>query len=381
MSLLWRRHRAETRAVSWGDVIPSRADRPTGITVTADDLHTVPAVAKCLALTAGLISQMPLHEQVYRGGRWVDTDPGQLLAQPSGVISRPDWVHQVVECMIMHGDAFGLIVSRDRSGWPTQIELVHPASVAWRSDHWIVDGRRVLVDDVWHVIGRPIPGSMWGRGLVDTLRPVIAHELAARRWSAEWFRDAGSPVAIFRVQGDPGPEQAAAFKARADAAIRGRSSLVVPSTVEVESWPGAGPGSVAIAEILRQSASDIAHHFGVPPELAGGVSGDAMTYSNIEARMLDLLSVGVGFWLAKLEAGLTAVLPRGRRCKLNESAIVRTDLRTKTETLVASTGGPIRTVNEARDLLDLPAVPGGDQVRALNMLSHNDLEAPVGKSV
>lgn len=339
-----------------------------GLVADYDSMLAVPAVWKSLQLTAGIISVMPLDEYT-RSDQAATTEvrPSQLLSAPSASVPLEVWIYQHVEAQIMHGDAIGRIVNVDRTGWPTQVELVPNTCVRVERDRatgrlrWSFDNKPIPEDQVWHVPGRPgRAGSPFGVGLIEYMATTAGISLAARKYEAQWFGDGAHPTSILQTPTDPGATGAETLKEKLRSLTRGnREPLVLPVGVTLNSFQE-NPVNSALLEALRANATDVAHFFGVPPELVGGASGDSMTYSNVEARVLDLLAFAVQFWMVKLEKALTRALPRPRFAKFNEASVIRTDQKTKIETLVAAVAGPVMTPNEARLPLDLLPVEGGD---------------------
>lgn len=339
------------------------------ISVTPANVLQVPAVFACTQLTAGVISQMPFDEyRISPDGRRMEVPPSPLIENPSADVSAEDWRFQAIESAQLHGNAVGGVVSRDRLGYPTQVELLAPSRVQVRVDRdrrnvvWRVDGSPVDRDDLWHMVGRPHVGSPLGVGLVEYMFSVAGMGLAARRFGVDFFNSGGSPVVVLQPSTDPGQGYAEELKARVRDAIRTRAPLVLPQSIQQEEWKGSKPSDADLVELLRQNATDVAMFYVIPPELVGGVAGDSMTYSNTEHRIIDLLAFGVSFWLTKLERSLTRSLPRGRYTKANESAIIRTDVKTRTEVLVNEIRGGIVTPNESRVLLDMEPHPMGDNL-------------------
>jgi HK97 family phage portal protein len=336
-----------------------------GLSASYDDMLTIPAVWKSLQLTAGIISVMPIDAYRDREDERTElrTLP-RLLREPSALVPLESWIFQNIESMIMHGDAVGRIVARDPRFFPTQIEMVDPKIVTVKvvdgMPEWQFDRVPVPAADVWHVPGRPKLGSMFGIGLIEKMAETAGVALAGRKYEGQWFGDGAHPTSIIRPSVDPGGPGAQALKDRVMAIARGnREPLILPPNTDFETLQE-NPVNSALLESMRANAADIAHFAGIPPELVGGSSGDSMTYSNVEARVLDLLAFGVQFWMVKLEKALSRALPQPVSVKFNENAVIRTDVKTKVDTLVAQVAGGLITQNEARKPLDLPAMPGGD---------------------
>jgi len=370
MSFLFRapERRDDESTRMWAQMREARSSSWAGVSVTPEAALRVPTVWRALQYTAGVISMLPLDEQAQRDGVWQDVRPSPLLSAPSGEVALEDWLFLVVESMILHGGAYG-VIKDEVNGWPTQVELVPPRLVQTKRNRdglveWKFNGERVDPSMVWHVPGRPdINNQPFGLSLVDYMAETVAVGTAARRYASSWFAEGGAPVVVARPQADPGEDGALRLKEKIREALRTRAPAVIPQTIGLEEWKGSTPQDATLVDLLIQNATDVAAFFNLPSELIGGKSGDGLTYANLEQRTLDLLAFGVGYWLNKLEKALSRSIPRPRRAKFNEGAIVRTDIKTKTDTLVASVGGPFRTVDEGRAIVDLPPTPGGDTLR------------------
>lgn len=107
----------------------------------------------------------------------------------------------------------------------------------------------------------------------------------------------------------------------------------------------------------------IALHF--PPELIGYRAGN---FSNIEALReqlyVDVLGGRIAAFRQALNAGLRAagVLQPGRYIEENLASRLASSPEKQASILQTQVGAPIRTVNEARRLQNLPPVPGGDDL-------------------
>jgi HK97 family phage portal protein len=346
-----------------------------GVPVTPETVLSVPAVWACTQLTAGVISQLPFDEYRKVDGGRLEVAPSQLLVNPSADVPFEDWVFQAIESAQLHGSAYGAIVSRDRSMWPTQVELIHPDRIQTRINpetrviEWKVDNQPFPAEDLWRMTGRPALGTPLGLPLLHYMGQVAGVGIAARKYGSDWFAEGGAPSAVISPARDPGEAGAAELKQKVINMLRSRQPVVMPQDVEVKPWGGSTPKDAQLVDLLRNNATDIAMFYLVPPELVGGATGDSMTYSNVDARVLNLLVFGVSYWLTKLEKAFTRSIPRDRYVKANESAIIRTDVSTRTKVLATEIQNGIRTINEARQLLDLEPLPGGDSLLAPNRTS------------
>lgn len=350
-----------------------RAARDVGWTwapVTPDVALRVPAVAACVHAVAGSISTLQLHGYRDTGEAIEDMSTlPRLWREPSAELSPEDWVYRSIQAMMLEGCSWGVIVARDARLSPTQVELVPSESVRYRRGPdgrlvFDVDGRPVPAEDMWHVSGIPSRTSPFGVSLSERASAPIQVQIAARQYLGDWFRDGAHPSAIVTMKANPGQDGATEFKQRFMTLVRGsREPLVVADGTKVDAFQQA-PADSAVADTLKQSATDIAVFFLTPPEMAGGSTGDSLTYSNVEQQQILFLQRAVRFWMTKLEKALSrAVAPQRIFCRFDENELVRTDLKTKFESIERAVGGPFLTIDEGRHMDDRSPVPGGATIR------------------
>lgn len=119
-------------------------------------------------------------------------------------------------------------------------------------------------------------------------------------------------------------------------------------------------------ELRKYSALQIAAAFGIKPNQLNNF--DKASYSSAEMQQLAFLVDTMSYRMKAYEEEINAkVLTQqqmldGFWYKFNEKVILRTDSKTQEEILAGYVNNGIYTPNEARDLLQLPAKEGGDQL-------------------
>lgn len=119
-------------------------------------------------------------------------------------------------------------------------------------------------------------------------------------------------------------------------------------------------------EIKQCTALQIASAFGVKPYQVGDYSKSS--YASAEAQQLSFLVDTLLFIVKQYEEEIGWKLlsdseeANGYHVRFNTGVILRADQKTQIETLVSAVSNFVYTPNEARDRLDLPALPGGDQL-------------------
>ena len=110
----------------------------------------------------------------------------------------------------------------------------------------------------------------------------------------------------------------------------------------------------------------IAAAFGIKPNQLNNF--DKSSYSSSEMQQLAFLVDTMAYRMKAYEEEINAKVLTQRQMldglwyKFNEKVILRTDSKTQEEILAGYVNNGIYTPNEARDLLQLPAKEGGDQL-------------------
>jgi hypothetical protein len=124
----------------------------------------------------------------------------RILNQPGSDMDIGDWLYAGTFALAQ-GNAYGSIVSRDRLGYPTQVELQDNATVQVRR---LRDGSKEVryggqVQDpetVWHrSIFRP-PGHLTGLSILEYARRAIQLGLNAEEFGNGFFEDGAHPSSI-----------------------------------------------------------------------------------------------------------------------------------------------------------------------------------------
>lgn len=119
-------------------------------------------------------------------------------------------------------------------------------------------------------------------------------------------------------------------------------------------------------EIKQYTALQIASAFGVKPYQIGDYSKSS--YASAEAQQLSFLVDTLLFIVKQYEEEIGYKLlsddeeAAGYHVKFNTAVILRADQKTQIETLSTAVNSFLYTPNEARERLDLPHLPGGDQL-------------------
>ena len=370
MRTLWG---SEQRAISYQDVwgsggtwAPVRAN--ADVNVNVDSALGLSAVLRCVRLLSDTVSTLPLQAFRESGDQRTRLNPPpQLVSDPSAVVSREEWLQQAMVSLLLWGNAYGLVTTRDRLQVPTTVDWLSPDSVevkqtsALRPPSYDIDGERVDADDIIHIRAFLKPGSVTGVPPLTMQRETLGLGIAAQKYGAQWFGDGAHPSAILSSDSPVTQEQAKTIKDRFVASLKGkREPAVLGAGMKYQAVQVAANESQFL-ETHQAVVNDVARAFGVPAEMiGGGGNGSSLTYANREQSAIDFLTFSVNPWLIRIERAISDRLVRGQFVKFNPDALLRTDTKTRYDAHSVALSGHFLTIDEVRALEDRPPLDIGE---------------------
>lgn len=361
--------RFEHRDQSLSDWSADRLAVRKGLKSTPVDTSTAlahSAVWSCVTLISDMIATFPWH--AYRKTEGVrQRVPWALIDEPSDVVDPIVWRTQVMLSLLLQGNVFGYITKFDGAA-PSKIEIVSGKDVTLeRVDHvdqWRFKGESVKLwpfGPLWHLPGYVLGGERLGLSVLSYASEMINLGADARQFGSEWFTTGGHPSGLLTYDGSLTPDEAETAKRRFIDRLAGKNEPVVLSKhwsyepIEIQA------ADSQFLDTIGANTADVARFFRVQPELIGASSGNSsITYANVEQRSLSVMQFTLGPWTARLETGLSRLLPAPTYTKANVDGFIRTDARTRSEIIDRDLRNGMLSLNEARALLDRPPVEGGD---------------------
>lgn len=340
----------------------------SGVTVNDATALTHPAVWLCVDLISELLSTLPVHEYRQVGDRLVKQPSPKLLLDPAGDgYGFEVWARQALVSWLLRGNVFGWIERLGTDGWPVQIASLHPDEITVRRRtmggpvEWFRDNKPVdrwPEGPLWHVPAYMVPGSPVGLSPISYAAETIGHGLAARRYDSEWFSGGGLPIGTFETDQVLGDTQAESIKARVTEALSERGVMVLGAGNKFNPIQ-VSPQDSQFLETINANDDQVADFFFRRPPGEGG----QVTYANVEARSLDLLTYTLNGWMVRFEKALTRLRPRPREVKFNADALIRVNLadRYKAHDVAIRAGWKSRDeVREKENLAPIPDGSGGE---------------------
>lgn len=337
----------------------------------------LPALYAGSKLLAESVASMPLR--VYQkydsngaGARKLYGGPS-IFDQPSLDGTQFDWIFAAMVSCILQGNAWGWITGRDGYGYPTGIEWLPPEDVFVQEARDLrsanpLDARVYVLgretrwhgpdSELFHVKGFPLAGRVEGLSLLMAMSLLISGGHEAMRYGNEWFRNGGFAIGTFQnAEVEVSEEQANEMRGKLMKTLRNRQPLVYGRDWDYK--PVTVPANEAqFLQSIQMTANQVAAIMNLPAGRLGGDAGGSLHYSSQAQDTLQILEA-TRPWTTRFSQAFSRILPRNREADFNENVLLKMDPQTKFSVYQIQREIGYRTVNELRELDDLPPLPDG----------------------
>jgi HK97 family phage portal protein len=351
-----------------------------GVPVTDESAMQLLSVASCVRLLSDAVSGLPF-DAVKADGELRKTiePPPAIVSDPFGgatsatLPTRRQGFVQMMVSLLLRGNAYCLVLSRDSYGRPNRLRVLHPDRVDCTFDAY---GRRAYKidrvpldspEDMIHIMGLSFPEQPTGLSVISYARQAIGLGLAAEEFGARFFGEGAHMTGVVEIEADLDKDRARGIKENFSASHAGlKNSHTVGVLTGGAKWK---PISVTPedAQFLGTRAAqtlDIAMLFGVPPHMLGQVDKTTSWGTGIEQMGLGFLAYSLSAWLGRFEDAWSSMLPRPQSARFNADALLRTDTAGRYAVYSAARSAGILTTNEIRALENYGPVDGGDDIAA-----------------
>lgn len=355
------RSRASTQEL----VLPGRRARVRGNAITTTAARQQSVVWAAQRLRADLVSLMPVD--VYRkvGSLNVSVDSPPVLQTPSAwaegqPMTIGEWLAASQMDLDAHGNAFGVIRAIDGLGKPAQIDLVkiEDVSCTVRNGQIVeyrIAGEKTAPKHVWHERQFTLPGFPLGLSPIAHAALSISGAAGAQQFATDWFASGATPSAHLKNTEMPIPDSAVAEQIKQQFLA---STSVGEPFVSGKDWTytalAAKASESGFIEQMQYTDAALVRFFGVPGDMVDvQTSTGSVTYANITQRNMQLLVMNLGGTVKRREDAIsTRILPAARFAKLNRSAVLAMDPKTRADLFKAQIDSRQITPSEARALED-----------------------------
>ena len=331
------------------------------------DPEKLPIVVACRTLIADTVAQCPQY--AYGPNGLPRPDQPAILARPDPSDMRFVTMSRLINNLTgRHGYVWLRPVARYADGWPAAVQVIDASDAAGVFDP---TGRRLT--DVYYCGERYDPGPdgiLWlpnhvpdtpGRlgcsPLSDCVRAI--EYFAALYQMAGSFWEAGFPSIAYVVEQALNATTRAEVKAELIASSRrSHEPTVVDRGGRFEAL-GSTAVEAQLVESIETANTEIARAYGVMPSLVNVRAGDALTYATSAAELAKWLKLGLGAYLARVDAAFGEFTPYGTVVRSDPSALLRSEPDQRIAYYDAGIrGGWLDADVDVRPAEGLPPLPG-----------------------
>lgn len=366
----------------------------SGQLVTPQTAMRASAVLACIRILSEDISSLPLN--LYRR-----TPQGAVLATDHPLFRLlhdcPNpWQTsmEVREAMVIDLLCYGQCFNEKEIG-PDGISALHPLSAGrmvfvnpldefipppvplfWRYADPRVGQRILMSDDLWVTRMLAPASTIEGTSLILLAREAIGLALAAEEQGAQLFRQGVQTDFALSTDDTMDEEQKKQLSEAFQKKYTGSANAWMPLLLEgglKANRIGLTAQESQYIEARAFQLQDIARIFRIPDVLLGISQGKSSTYASAEQFFLSYVKYSLGPWCQRIEQSIHRDLLAPSEAakyfvKHDLDSLTRADLQTRYSAHAAGIAAGFLTRNEARQMENLPILPGLDTpLQPLNM--------------
>jgi HK97 family phage portal protein len=223
---------------------------------------------------------------------------------------------------------------------------------------------RLGQSDVMHMVGLTLDGVN-GVSVITYARETIGLSLAQEHHGSTTFKNSARPSMVLRHPAKLGPEGQENLRASLDAYRQGGESegkaLILEEGMDTQQLSMTAEDAQWI-EGRKFSRTDIAMFFGVPPHMIGDTEKSTSWGSGIEQQSIGFVTYTLEDHLTTWEETINRDLIREDDvyARFNRRALVRGDIKTRTDHYVKMMQWGVYSPNEVRALEDENPREGGE---------------------
>lgn len=376
-----------------------------GVAVQESSLITEPTAYACQNLISSDISRQPLnlYEQRPDGSKREAYDHPiyrLLKVSPNPAMTPTDFWRTFLHHILGWGNGYAFIQRRERDRRPVALWPRAPSRIEVGVDgnsqrkyifHTANQGPvSYTQDQIFHVPGMGFDGMIGYSPIMHWARETIASAIATQKYSSKFFSSGARPfMAIKHPSGFKTKDEEDDFLKRWKQNFAGVDSAygtaLLPQGMELEPIPSMPSNEAQLLELKRFDKEQILMIYRVPRHMAQDLNQSIK--ANFAEQSLDYVKFTLSSWVIAIEQAVNKwLLPpseQGRYfAKFNLDALLRADIKTRTEVHKTEINWGLKTVNEIRAQEDLNPVTGGDvRWMPLNMVPVGDDGQPLSQDM
>ena len=356
----------------------------SGVTVDQETVLGISAVYRAVALITGSIAGLPMRTLRTAGGQ--TTRVPSFLDDPGGPEGPTPygWAESIMLHLLLHGNAY-LIHVYNGAGALVALIPASPMVVStelaatWPDDRTrrVVGGKLFTVSmnngaqvrhdatTLTHIVGMSLDGY-FGVSPITVAKNSLGTSIAGDRAAANMFSDGALYSGLVTPEDDVDEFDAVevAENIRRGAAGWEHASelVVVNRRLKFTPWKMSSVDAQFLESRTFQ-VEEIARWFGIPPHLLMQTDKQTSWGTGVAEQNRGLQRTVLAPWATRIEQTLSRLLPGDRYVEFDFTGLVRPTPEQEIDLLMRQVDQGLISLNEAREIRNLPPVPGGDVIR------------------
>lgn len=352
----------------------------TGEYVNENSAMSLSAVFRAVSLISQGIAALPLksyttdaQDQRKRVGSFLDDPAGPDAMTPF------EWKETVLLHLVLHGDAF-LYHRYTDGGALVGLTPVHPLAVSVEEDWHEPEGKvfmvstadggseRLTTREMTHIVG-PHSDGLRGWSFLSLGRNALGIGLAGERSAAGLFKNGAQIAGVLTPAPDEdiSAEEATAIRADLDQNLYGRENAgripLINRILTFQPWQMTNMDAQWL-ESRKFQIEEVSRLTGVPPFLLFELEKTSSWGTGISEQNTNLAQYVFLPWCKRITERLSRLIPGGPRfCEFDFAGLEAGSAQQVSSLLMSEVNGGLRTLNEARRIINLPPIAGGDELR------------------
>jgi HK97 family phage portal protein len=346
-----------------------------GTVVNQKNALEIGAAYACVRLLSDTISTLPVDTFIRRDGNRLPYRPRPAwVYEPEGPgSSRIEYYKQIVVSMLLsHGAVVQIL--RNGNGDIVALQPLDPTRVdirrnpATRLREFVIDGGQAILpgEDVLYIPEMRRPGSLKGVSRVDELKQTLGLAKALDEFASRYFSNGANTSGMIEFPGNLTQEQAKDLVDAFEAGHKGLKKAHRPGVLSGGAKfvkTGSDGEQAQMLESRQFAVEEVARVFRVPPSMIGLNTPGAMSYASVESNIISYARFSLAPLVACIEEAHNRLLPGDVFLRVNMDGLLRGDSATQAQVFSTALQAGYMSVNEARGLMDLRPVDGGDAPR------------------
>jgi HK97 family phage portal protein len=346
-----------------------------GTVVNQKNALEIGAAYACVRLLSDTISTLPVDTFIRRDGNRLPYRPRPAwVYEPEGPgSSRIEYYKQIVVSMLLsHGAVVQIL--RNGNGEIVALQPLDPTRVDIRRNRetrlreFVIDGGQAVLpgEDVLYIPEMRRPGSLKGVSRVDELKQTLGLAKALDEFASRYFSNGANTSGMIEFPGNLTQEQAKDLVDAFEAGHKGLKKAHRPGVLSGGAKfvkTGSDGEQAQMLESRQFAVEEVARVFRVPPSMIGLNTPGAMSYASVEHNAIQFTRYSLTPLIAAIEEAHNRLLPGDVFLRVNMDGLLRGDSATQASVFSTALQAGYMSVNEARGLMDLRPVDGGDSPR------------------